>query len=427
MADYYPLIARAVEGLDDRGPTMRNAVYERARSALVDQLRSLEPPLSQGDIDRECRDLEDAIRRVEAENNPILARQPAPAPVPAKPVPPPKAAPAPRPEPTLAGAGAPPLARRDEPPPREEPPEDEFERDFDVYAPEFSPAYEEPSGPTRPRVDSRSPRVHSPNRKRAAILAAVLALVIGAIAIAAWRLRDTPQEIAQQSPPAAPAAPAPGEGPKIAERVGGGPPIAQPPARTQPNQPAPAAPPRADVSVAQRAVYYEEDPSNPQQPRAFPGRALWRLEGVNTGQGQPLETAVRAVVEVPETGIVLNLLMRRNSDPTLPASHTIELNFATPPGDTGRAIRDVGLLQFKNEEAARGTPIAGLPVPVRENLFLIGLSNLQSDIERNIDLIVRRNWIDLPVRTASGQRAILSIEKGPAGEQVINDAFRQWQ
>ena len=151
------------------------------------------------------------------------------------------------------------------------------------------------------------------------------------------------------------------------------------------------------MSVAQRAVLYEEDAANPQQPKAYPGRVVWRLEGVNAGQGQPLETAVRAVVEIPDAGMVLNLLVRRNSDPTLPASHTVELNFATRPGEPGRSIRDVGLLQFKNEEAARGTPIAGLPVPVRENLFLIGLSNLQNDIERNIDLIVRRNWIDLPV------------------------------
>ncbi len=222
----------------------------------------------------------------------------------------------------------------------------------------------------------------------------------------------------------------PAEGPKIAERVGGGPPLPQPQApaqQPQPGQPAPAAAPRADVSVAQRAVLYEEDAANPQQPKAYPGRVVWRLEGVNAGQGQPLETAVRAVVEIPDAGMVLNLLVRRNGDPTLPASHTVELNFATRPGEPGRSIRDVGLLQFKNEEAARGTPIAGLPVPVRENLFLIGLSNLQNDIERNIDLIVRRNWIDLPVRMASGQRAILSLEKGAAGEQVVNDAFRQWQ
>jgi hypothetical protein len=28
---------------------------------------------------------------------------------------------------------------------------------------------------------------------------------------------------------------------------------------------------------------------------------------------------------------------------------------------------------------------------------------------------------------ASGQRAILSFEKGGSGEQIINDAFSQWQ
>jgi hypothetical protein len=420
MADYYPLIARAVEGLDDRGPTMRNAVYERARSALVEQLRSLEPPLSQGDIDRECRDLDEAIRRVEADHNPVLGRKPPHATAPAKPQ---GASPAPAP----AAPSAPPRAARDETRP---PPEEDADEALEAFLAEPARPYEEPAGPTRPRVDSRSPVVHSPGRARAVILGSILALVIGAIAIAAWFLRDTPQEIAQQTPPSAAAPAPPAEGPKIAERVGGGPPLPQPQApaqQPQPGQPAPAAAPRADVSVAQRAVLYEEDAANPQQPKAYPGRVVWRLEGVNAGQGQPLETAVRAVVEIPDAGMVLNLLVRRNSDPTLPASHTVELNFATRPGEPGRSIRDVGLLQFKNEEAARGTPIAGLPVPVRENLFLIGLSNLQNDIERNIDLIVRRNWIDLPVRMASGQRAILSLEKGAAGEQVVNDAFRQWQ
>ncbi len=181
------------------------------------------------------------------------------------------------------------------------------------------------------------------------------------------------------------------------------------------------------MTAAQRAIFYEEDPNNPQIPKAHPGRVVWRLEAVNAGQGQPLETAVRAIVEVPDAGLTLNLLMRRNADPSLPASHTVELSFTTTPGDPARAIRDVGLLQFKNEEAARGTPVAGLPVPVRENLFLIGLSNLRNDIDRNVELVVRRNWIDLPIRTAGGKRAILSIEKGAVGEQVINDAFRQWQ
>jgi hypothetical protein len=125
--------------------------------------------------------------------------------------------------------------------------------------------------------------------------------------------------------------------------------------------------------------------------------------------------------------MTLNLLLRRNLDPTLPASHTIELSFATKPGDAGRIVRDANVLQFKNEQNARGAPMAGLAIPVRENMFLIGLSSLQGDLERNTEFLLRRNWIDLPIRLASGQRAILSFEKGRSGEQAMADAFRQWQ
>ena len=45
MADYYPLIARAISGLDPSAPgEQRRALYERARSALIAQLRSVQPP-----------------------------------------------------------------------------------------------------------------------------------------------------------------------------------------------------------------------------------------------------------------------------------------------------------------------------------------------------------------------------------------------
>src|SRR4051812_35645186 len=70
MADYYPLIARAVEGLTEQTPVTRRAVYERARTALVAQLRSLDPPLAEPDIQRECTSLDHAITQVEADYAP---------------------------------------------------------------------------------------------------------------------------------------------------------------------------------------------------------------------------------------------------------------------------------------------------------------------------------------------------------------------
>jgi len=412
MADYYPLIARAVQGLSDPSPQARQSVYDRARGALLEQLRSLDPPLSTDEIERESLSLDDAIMRVEADYAP------------------------PAPEPALAGTAPGPIALGSIP---VEPPGAGHDLDAELPPVEPEPPdYAEPPGPARPRIDSRGPIVEKRGRGRAVALGIVLVLAIGAIAVAAWYLRDQPGQLPAQAPVAQAPAPAsrPAEGEKFSDRVGGAAsPAASPTAPAAPTAPAPmqapaaapTAPARPDVAVAQRAILYEEDPSNPQVPKTSSGRAVWRLETVNAGQGQPLETAVRTTIEIPDADLTLNLLMRRNTDATLPASHTVELNFTTRPGDPSRAIRDVGLLQFKDEEASRGTPVAGLPVPVRENLFLIGLSNLRNDIERNMDLILHRNWIDLPIRTASGQRAILSIEKGAAGDQVIEQAFRQWQ
>src|SRR5262245_27784962 len=67
MADYYPLIAHAVAGLDKRTGAARRTLYERARGALVQQLRGVTPALSESDITRERLALEEAIRKVEAE------------------------------------------------------------------------------------------------------------------------------------------------------------------------------------------------------------------------------------------------------------------------------------------------------------------------------------------------------------------------
>ncbi len=391
MADYYPLIARAVEGLSDRSPEMRRAVYERARSALIGQLETLDPPLSEAEIQQERISLDAAIARVEADY----------APAPAKPNMPLSSAAVLRESARLAPEEPAPAAasHRDEP--------DDVE---DVR---------EEAAPARPRIESRPhPGIQGGKRTRTVILGVVLALVIAAIAVLAYVNRNKPDEVVAEAPVAEAPPPAAPETGKNNERVG-----VQTPAPT----PAPQQAARQDVGVAQRSVFYEEDPANPQVPKAQVGRVVWRLEDVNPGQGQALERAVTANVDIPDAGLSMKMVLRRNTDTTLPASHTVELTFTTRAGESGRVIRDVGLLQFKNEEAARGTPIAGLPVPVRENLFLIGLSNLPSDVERNTELFVRRNWIDLPVRMASGQRAILSFEKGTAGEQIITSAFSQWQ
>jgi hypothetical protein len=399
---------------------MRRAVYERARAALRDQLRGLEPPLSEGDIMRERMALDEAITRIEMEQrlrDPLPeADRPAVVDVSPRPslrgsLPPEEQAPSP---PAEAPAG---LAARFRPRRRAAPEEP---------APEEAAAAE-PAPRERPRIETVGPQLARSGRSRSIVLAAALAAAIGLIAVAAWLLRDRPADLPRQPPVAeAPAAP-PSEG-MLGDRVAG---ERAPSAATPGGAPQAAAPgaaqPRADLPVAQRAVFYEENSADAQSPKATQGRVVWRLDNLNAGQGQPLETIVRAAIDIPDARISLNLTFRRNLDQTLPASHTVELAFSTPPGDAARAVRDVGLFQLKGEEAVRGTPVSGLPVPVKENLFLIGLSNLSGDVERNMDLLLNRNWIDLPIRFSSGQRAILSFEKGVSGDQVMREAFQRWQ
>src|SRR5476649_1463957 len=68
MADYYPLLAKALANLPSRGaPTARRAIYERARKALIGQLRSIQPPVPESDIANEDAALDQAIARLEAE------------------------------------------------------------------------------------------------------------------------------------------------------------------------------------------------------------------------------------------------------------------------------------------------------------------------------------------------------------------------
>ena len=77
MADYHSLLMRAVANLPSAGtPATREAIYDRARKALLEQLRSLRPPLPESDIAREANALDAAIAQIEAKYGPLDAAPP---------------------------------------------------------------------------------------------------------------------------------------------------------------------------------------------------------------------------------------------------------------------------------------------------------------------------------------------------------------
>ena len=77
MADYYPLLRKAVDALDRPDRDERYAVYERARRTVVNRLRGDDPPWSDAEIDAQILALDDAVRRIERELEPEPAAPPA--------------------------------------------------------------------------------------------------------------------------------------------------------------------------------------------------------------------------------------------------------------------------------------------------------------------------------------------------------------
>ncbi|MGL4975538.1 MAG: histidine kinase, partial [Bosea sp. (in: a-proteobacteria)] len=277
-----------------------------------------------------------------------------------------------------------------------------------------------------------APKVADPARKRGFIVAGGVALGVAAIAGAAIYMNKIapPEPVARNGTEIArPATPPVENGPKNSERVGSEgtttPAAPVTPRSTPSTNPAPA--PRNEIAVAQRAVLYVEGADAASQPKAVNGRVFWRLDSEAAGVGRPVETIVRATVEVPDAGLTLDFTLRRNTDQAFPASHLIGLRFSRSGDDGNGAVKETGVPQFKNDENERGAPISAIASTLGDNLFVSALSGVPVEIERNLDLILRRNWVDVPVRFASGKRGILAFEKGLSGAQTLEDAVGRWR
>ena len=534
MADYYPLIARAIAALDPNAPgESRRALYERARTALIAQLRSVQPPLSESEITRERLSLEEAVRKVEseaaqrareasrpgggarsggsgdafrrastraAEGSQAAAAPAQPRTRPAPPPPradrpsfnvddqgdvqrPPRAprfdaprqpgpsAPPPMPEPPASGrdrAGARRPPDVGPPPPLPSAPGVRGFRDITADAndlggaaaqasraarrtyanvpspsPEFDrlePSLENRAGESEapysydesieeaerytPQPPSPRPRI-APEREakkrvrtgsafpfKSAIAVGIVLILVGAgilwgkplLQIATNLFKSSPTQVVET--PSNPAQPQ--TKPKIPDRVG------QPSASDQPVAP-----------VAQKVVLYDEDPSDPKG-KQYVGSVVWRLEPIKASGAQKADVAVRADIEIPDRKFKMTMSFRRNTDSSLPASHTAELTFILPPDFPGGSVSNVPGILMKSNEQARGTPLAGLAVKVTDGFFLVGLSNVDADRARNVQLLKERSWFDVPLVYANQRRAIIAIEKGAPGERAFNDAFAQW-
>ena len=458
MVDFTDVLTRAIAG--KKTYDERRVIYERARQALVNQLRALDPPLPESDVTRQRLALEEAIRKIESEASSMASAARAAAFRKPSVVPSPAAAPAEEPsshvspviEPAQPALMPTPIVSPSMEMPSVSPPMapavlDSVKvesrtplspmRSADRPAPpivgipakEISPANsnvgdDEPElgdpllphrrEPLQRRIKPSAP----PWRRWLMILLILVALVIAGAAGVLLALRGfknaDPSEAAGSASDVAVARPN-GTPVKTTERVG------QP---AQNSAGAGAATIGVPQSEAQSAVLYDENTQSQGGVDTYRGSVTWRIDSDTGAQGP--ERIIRGLVEIPERKIKILVTIRRNLDQALPASHTVEFLFDVPPDFTYGPVESLERVFMKAQEQGNGLPLVGALARITSGYFLIGLTAVGPSRDSNVTLLRDRPWIDVTFLYRNGRRAVVAIGKGEQGLKIFQEAFAQW-
>jgi hypothetical protein len=310
-------------------------------------------------------------------------------------------------------------------------------------APEVPAEIDRPGLTTRPELEIQRPVAPGVDVAKSKpwlwIAAAVLLGIVIAVAGAAILMRQKPQDLAIKPPIEAPKPAAPQPAAKTAERV-----EPTPPAPAAP--PAPASEPKTDQSNAQgaapaspaaetanppaapsagRAAMLVASADNPQKPVVSLGSTVWSL--IPPAPGQPATIAVKAEADIPDLKMHATMTLRKNTDPTLQATHTIDLKFSFADGAPITGFKDVGLPQMRKEDSTAAEGLTSVKVKISDTYFLIALAKGETDTARNLDLMQTRAWFDFPLLLNDDRIAKVVFQKSPEGQAMLEKAFEAWK
>jgi hypothetical protein len=162
-----------------------------------------------------------------------------------------------------------------------------------------------------------------------------------------------------------------------------------------------------------RAVLYEVGRDHAAQ-KGFVGSVVWHTDAIAFSA-----ESLRADAEIPDLQMMVNLVIARNDDRSFRASHTVEIVVTLPPDFVHGGVINIPRILMKQDETTAGIPLNSVAVKITSRLFQIGLSNIDADRQRNIELIKELSWIALPIVYSDGSWAILDIEKAPLGDRAL--------
>ena len=182
--------------------------------------------------------------------------------------------------------------------------------------------------------------------------------------------------------------------------------------------------PLSAASQPSRAAMLVSTVADAAKPAISVGTAIWTI--VPAPAGQPQGIGVKAEVDIPDLKLRASMILRKNFDASLPASHTIDLRVTFDPGSPIKGVKDMALPLMRRDHPPEVDALAGVRVKISDNYFLIGLNHGDADLARNLKEIAERDWFDFAMQLDDDRIAKLTFEKGAYGNKFVSQALAAW-
>ena len=178
--------------------------------------------------------------------------------------------------------------------------------------------------------------------------------------------------------------------------------------------------------ITTSAILYESGNAG-QIDQALSGFTEWKAipQPLETG-GPSRKKVIHARVEFPQRNMILFMNITNHDFQQLPASHLIDLTFVVPKETGSLAVENVNQIILKETQQDVGKVLNATPTKIDDGIFLLALNNLEQIRQNNETLLLQRNWIDIPIQFSNGAKALITLEKGGAGDKVFNEVFASW-
>ncbi|WP_455482159.1 hypothetical protein V4P56_00530 [Bartonella sp. B35(2025)] len=174
------------------------------------------------------------------------------------------------------------------------------------------------------------------------------------------------------------------------------------------------------------AIFYQTR-TNYDAEKVAIGSVQWSLVKEFDVKGALGESVIRGDITIPDEGLLLRLILRRNTDLSFPAAYIMDLIFILSDKFSGQAISNVQALTFKASEQSIGQALARtVTAKINDNFFLIALSGNNPFLDQNLQLMRELDWIRLVLTDKNGRINELTFAKGSTGEAIFNEVIGQW-